>query len=230
VYAPIAYVGPVLAETNVDTAPAPALSYDATNLSVMSNRFAVVNNSTDPNTKKRIEEESKNLDLRTIDSLNNVSGNPSVSHSQSFQYILKDLSESDVAMVLDHDIFLFNNLEASYFEKYDIVMLSQTRGHVEYPWPGCLIFNKIKRKDSISITPVNIEGNPCDTGGSMHYYLRENDLNIKRINETYFDFNQFRCANLDDIFLHMMAGSGWNGAGYLEEKLRFIKEKTGINE
>ena len=192
--------------------------------------FVVVNNSVESSIKKKIEEESKILGLRTIDSSNSVSGNPSVSHSQSFQYILNDLSEGDVAMVLDHDIFLFNNLETSYFEKYDLVILSQIRGHVEYPWPGCLIFNKIKRKESISITPVTIEGNPCDTGGSMHYYLKENALNIKRINETYFDFNQFRCANLDDIFLHMMAGSGWNNAGYLEEKLNFIMDKTKMNE
>lgn len=192
--------------------------------------FIVVNNSTEGSIKKRIEEESRNLGLRTIDSFNSVSGNPSVSHSQSFQYIMKDLSDGEVAMILDHDIFLFNNLETSYFEGYDIVMLSQTRGHIEYPWPGCLIFNKIKRKESISITPVTIEGNPCDTGGSMHYYLKENNLNIKRIKETYFDFNQFRCANLDDIFLHMMAGSGWNNAGYLDEKLNFIMDKTKMNE
>ena len=79
--------------------------------------FIVVNNSIEANTKRKIEEESKNLSLRTIDSFNNVSGNPSVSHSQSFQYILNDLSEGDIAMVLDHDIFLFNNLETSYFEK-----------------------------------------------------------------------------------------------------------------
>ncbi len=193
--------------------------------------FIVVNNSIDPQIKNMIENESRALGLRTIDSKNMIEGLPLLSHSQSFKYILEDLAEGESAMLLDHDIFLFNPLTREYYEGYDLVFLPQIRDKVEYPWPGCIIFNGIKKNESLSINPGYIENENCDTGGEMYYYLRDMELNVKRIkNHADFKFPNFVCENLDNIFLHMVAGSGWDRKNNLDEKLKFVLEKTMLNE
>ena len=131
-------------------------------------------------------------------------------------------------MIVDHDLFVMNEVDESYYNKHDMVILPQLRGNIEYPWPGLIIFNNIKRKCEISFDSATIENESCDTGGKMYYYIKDNNLNIKKVNESYFDDGSMLMSNLDNIFIHLISGSGWNSAYDLENKLIFLKEKIKI--
>jgi hypothetical protein len=139
------------------------------------------------------------------------------------------VKDGDDVMIVDHDLFVMNEVDESYYNKHDIVMVPQLRGNIEYPWPGLIIFNKIKRKHEISFDCGLIENERCDTGGKMYYYIKDSNLNIKKINESYFDTSgSMLTSNLDNIFIHLISGSGWNSAYDLENKLIFLKEKIKI--
>jgi hypothetical protein len=190
--------------------------------------FIVVNNAIDINLINLISTTSQDLGLRTINCNNNISGMSSVSHQNSFKYIIDDVQDGDNVMIVDHDLFVMNEVDESYYNKHDMVILPQLRGNIEYPWPGLIIFNNIKRKCEISFDSVTIENESCDTGGKMYYYIKDNNLNIKKVNESYFDDGSMLMSNLDNIFIHLISGSGWNSAYDLENKLIFLKEKIKI--
>lgn len=186
--------------------------------------FIIVNNSSDDRNKKEINSEAQRLGIRTIDSQNSTRSNPSVSHNNAFKYILNDMNNGEVVMILDHDIFLINTLDIEYFDKYDLVMLPQKRGNVEYPWPGMIIFNKVRNKDQISFDPGVIENEMCDTGGNMYYYIRNNNLNIRRANENHIGDKGNVMSNIDDLFIHVISGSGWNPDHNLDWKINHLRE------
>lgn len=183
--------------------------------------FIVINNAIDKNLFSKIEHISEKLGLRTINCNNNIIGMSSLSHQNSFKYILNDINEGDLVMIVDHDLFLMNELKDSYFNEYDMVILPQIRS-VEYPWPGLIIFNKIFNKEQMSFDSGFINNEYCDTGANMYLYIKNNNPNIKRIKESYFDTGKMLMANLDDIFIHLISGSGWNTNYDLENKLRFL--------
>ena len=74
-----------------------------------------------------------------------------------------------------------NDLYENYYKDFDMVILPQPRGHIEYPWPGLIIFNKIKKKDQISFSSGLFEGESCDTGGEMYYYIKNNKKSSYKI-------------------------------------------------
>jgi len=185
--------------------------------------FIIVNNATDINIKNEITNFTKELGLREINCNNPVDSEGSISHLNSFQYILDDVVEGDVIMIMDHDVFLINDFNIDYYSEYDMVFLPQIRENIEYPWPGLIIFNKLKNKNDISFNCGQIEGVGCDTGGDLYYYIKNNNPIIKRINEHHFNDDKTRMANLDDLFIHLISGSNWNKDYDLESKLLFIK-------
>ena len=54
--------------------------------------------------------------------------------------------------------------------------------------------------------------------------IKNNNLNIKKVNESYFYDGGMLMSNLDNIFIHMISGSGWNPYYDLENKLISLKE------
>lgn len=188
--------------------------------------FIVVNNAIDISLINLISTTSQDLGLRTINCNNNISGMSSVSHQNSFKYIIDDVEDGDDVMIVDHDLFVMNEVDESYYNKHDMVIVPQLRGNIEYPWPGLIIFNKIKRKYEISFESGLVENEPCDTGGKMYYYIKNNNFNIKKIKCTY-DVTVNGGNELDshdDIFIHLISGSGWNSNYDLESKLVSLKK------
>ena len=186
--------------------------------------FIVVNNAVDIELNSLISSTSQNLCLRNINCNNNISGMSSLSHQNAFKYIIDDAQDGDDVMIVDHDLFVMSDLDENYYNKHDMVILPQLRGNIEYPWPGLIIFHNIKRKFEISFESGPIENENCDTGGKMYYYIKNNNLNIKKVNESYFYDGGMLMSNLDNIFIHMISGSGWNPYYDLENKLISLKE------
>ena len=103
--------------------------------------FIVVNNAIDISLINLISTTSQDLGLRTINCNNNILGMSSISHQNSFKYIIDDIEDGDDVMIVDHDLFVMNEVDESYYNKHDMVILPQLRGNIEYPWPGLIIFN-----------------------------------------------------------------------------------------
>jgi hypothetical protein len=197
--------------------------------------FIIVNNAYDSEIRTKINQSSELLDLRTIQCNNSIKGLSSISHQNSFKYIIDDFKNGDDVMIIDHDLFLMDYLNTSYYEKYDMTILplnpwqNGIRGSVEYPWPGLIIFNKVKNKEQISFNSGSIENQPCDTGGHLYYYIKNNNLNIKRISESSLETDELLMSSLDNIFLHLISGSGWNKNYDLESKINLMLKKLNIN-
>lgn len=187
--------------------------------------FIIVDNSINFDIKNQIREITNQLNLKYIDCNNSISGMSSISHQNSFNYLLNDVKEGDTIMIIDHDLFLYNYLTVNYYNEYDMVILPQVRGNITYPWPGMIIFNNIKNKSQISFTSGMIEEEPCDTGANLYYYIKNNNLKIKNVNESYFNNGEFLSSNLDDIFIHLISGSNWNTNYNLQEKINFLLKK-----
>lgn len=185
--------------------------------------FTIVDNSIDYTTKSKIMEETQRLGLGYINCNNNIRYMSSESHQNSFKYILSDVSEGDVFMIIDHDIFLIGDLTEDYYTTHDMVFLEQWRGKVSYPWPGMIIFNGLTDKDMISFNSGVVEGESCDTGGSMYEYIKSRTQ--KHVREKYINQGNLLSATLDGIFLHLISGSGWNDNYDLVGKLRILSEK-----
>lgn len=192
--------------------------------------FIIVDNSINPDIKNQIIETTNKLKLRCLDCKNNISGMSSISHQNSFNYIFSNVEEGDTIMIIDHDLFIINQFNTEYYADYDMVILPQVRGDITYPWPGMIIFNKVINKSQISFKSGFIEGEPCDTGGNLYYYIKNNNLKIKNVSETYFNDGKLLSSNLDDIFLHLISGSNWNTNYNLEEKLNFLLKKINDND
>lgn len=192
--------------------------------------FIILDNSIDGYIKSQLVEITSTLGLKYIDCQNKIGGMSSISHQNSFRYLLEDVNEGDTMMIIDHDVFLFDYLEAEYYSDYDLVMLPQIRGSITYPWPGMIIFNKVKNKNQISFDSGLFEGEYCDTGGKLYYYIQNNNLKVKSVNEIYFNDGELLSSNLDNIFIHLVSGSDWNKNYNLQEKINFLLKKINNND
>ena len=185
--------------------------------------FIIVDNSVDNFIKFKIQNIIAELGLRCIDCKNSDINMSSISHQNSFKFILEDFNNGESIMILDHDVFLYNEITDDYYKNYEIVMLAQPKGNVIYPWPGLLIFNNIKNKEQLSFDSGLVEGQHCDTGGHLYYYILNNKPKCKFINEKYFDTDKMLMSNLDDKFIHLISGSGWNPNFDLEKKIEYLQ-------
>ena len=166
------------------------------------------------------------MNLQYIYCNNQVSLMGSESHQNALEYFVNEIKDNETIMIIDHDLFLIGDLHESYYIDYDIVYLNQPRGNIVYPWPGLIIFNKVKNKSQISFKSGKIENEYCDTGGSMYYYIRDNNLNVKNIsNLKYINTDNLLMETFEDIFVHLISGSDWNKDYDLQGKLDFIKDK-----
>lgn len=127
---------------------------------------------------------------------------PSFYNSDVIQWTYNNLIKSDkedfIAMILDHDIFLIDNLNVSDFmDKYDISGLPQTRGSIEYVWPGLVFFKKSSLENiNFNFYPQEIGGQMLDTGGGTHELLRNKNIRFKPTNVEYPD--DYNGINLKD--------------------------------
>ncbi len=190
----------------------------------------VVDNSINMNIKNEICNISNELGIRYIYCHNKIPTAESISHQNSFKYILNDIQEGNDVMILDHDIFLINDLKSEYFSDYEMTFHNQTRGHVSYPWPGLMIFNNIRHINDISFYSGVFEGCACDTGGEMYKYINKHKPTIKYIGKTDELTDTSQTIQIyDNIFIHLVSGSNWNHDYNLKDKIEYIKNKYKLS-
>lgn len=185
--------------------------------------FIILDNSIDIEIKKNIKIKCEQLDIKYIDCINNIRLMDSTSHQNALSKLVDIIEINETFMLLDHDIFIINELTEDFFSNYDLLFVNQTRGNVDYPWPGLMIFNKLKNKDKLSFNSGLINGYNCDTGGAMYYFLKNNNLKIKKLDTKYLNNSKELMQTHENIFLHLISGSDWNKDYDLESKLDKIK-------
>ncbi len=192
--------------------------------------FIIIDNSIDDSTKNHIRLECSNLQIKYIDCFNKVKTKDSKSHQNGLCKVIEISDIGDSFMVLDHDVFFMGNLNIDYYDGSDIVSVNQTRGHIDYPWPGIIIFSKLKTKNLFSFTSGMIDGVPCDTGGSLYYYIKYNNLRYKHIGTSYLGEGSAMMATHDGIFLHLISGSDWNSQYDLSSKINMMEKIMNLND
>lgn len=154
---------------------------------------------------------------------------PNQYHSESIQWaydnIIKSKFVDDIVMLLDHDMFLFEEFDAiEYLSDCDIVGCEQSRGNIKYIWPGLCLF---KSKSIIPIDfdfyPGNFFGQDLDTGGGTCKILRTEEIKFKDTGVLYSsDYDEIDLTedsahlgypfelHMDRKFLHFRNASSWH--------------------
>jgi len=136
---------------------------------------------------------------------------------------------NDYVLFIDHDMFLIDkfNLE-EHMEGFDVSGCMQSRGNINYIWPGLTILNVSKTKSiQFNFLPCNIENEQLDTGGGTHFLLKE--LKFKPSMIEYPDtFNGLNLLNnddgygfelhLDQKFLHFRNACSWHNYYNVSQK------------
>jgi hypothetical protein len=185
--------------------------------------FIVINNSSDEHISKQILDECDSLGIKNYKNINNIKSLGSDSHNMGLQHFVNLINNDDEVLLIDHDIFLIDNLRIEEYRNYDICYLEQERENIKYPWPGLIYFNNIKNKNNINLSPCIVNGVRLDTGGSMYNYIK--DMNVLHFNYSWITGVDMVLHN---EFLHLISGSDWNKGYKLNEKLEYIKKIYNI--
>lgn len=127
---------------------------------------------------------------------------PSFYNSDAIQWtydkFAKSGDEDFIGMILDHDIFLIENLNVSQFmEGYDLSGLPQTRGNVEYVWAGLVFFRKSSLQNiDFNFYPQTVDGQLLDSCGGTYELLRNEKIKFKSTDVVYPD--DYQGINLRD--------------------------------
>jgi glycosyltransferase involved in cell wall biosynthesis len=178
---------------------------------------------------KEFEDICNNLQIKFYHHDSTPGKDASRYHGEAIQWaydnIIKTEYTDDLILILDHDMFMINELDLiEYFGDNDVLGRPQSRGTVEYVWLGLMMFKYQSVKDiNFNFYPGFYFGELLDTGGGTSYIL--NDKNIKykptsveypssykginlldeKINLGYgFEFH------LDRSFLHFRNACGWH--------------------
>lgn len=159
-----------------------------------------------------------------------VSGKtPSQYHGEAIQWaydtIIKYEFVDDLILILDHDMFLIENLDLiEFLGVNDIAGTPQNRGKIEYIWPGLIMFkyNSIKHI-KFDFYPGNYFGENLDTGGGTCHILKSEGIRYKKTNYEYPDsYDDIDLLDekvnlgfgfefhLDRKFLHFRNACGWH--------------------
>ena len=166
-----------------------------------------------------------------------VSG-PSMSHANAIQFALDNIVYvsclNDIVFLIDSDIFLMEKLDLIEFMKdKEIASFKQSRGEVDYLWPGFTLLNmpEIKKYDSdIKFFPGCFGGEMCDTGGESHNFLLQNNIEPYSIDckfegeykgQTLVNMETFMGGN----FLHFRGGTLWDGKrDVFKQKIQILND------
>lgn len=127
---------------------------------------------------------------------------PSFYNSDAIQWTYNNLIKPDennfITMIIDHDIFLIENLNVSQFmEGYDLSGLPQTRGNVEYIWAGLILFRKSSLENiDFNFYPQTVDGQLLDSCGGTYELLRNEKIKFKSTDVVYPD--DYQGINLRD--------------------------------
>ncbi|MDN3504331.1 MAG: hypothetical protein P0S95_01995 [Rhabdochlamydiaceae bacterium] len=158
--------------------------------------FVVFSDAPTPRLQHKIEKQCQTLGLKCIRVPQEIHNrpylpraskheyqSPSVRNCNVVQYSLDQLgfSHNGLLALVDSDMFLVKDFSITqYMKGYNLAGLHHNRNQngrsVEYLWIG-LVFMDLKTMNnptSISFNCGLVDGVPTDTGGSTHYYLRDN--------------------------------------------------------
>lgn len=155
--------------------------------------------------------------------------NVSVYHGESIQWAYDNIISKecidDLTVILDHDMFLIEELDiVDFFGENDVAGRHQNRGEVEYIWPGIMMlkYNKIKHIN-FNFYPGRYFGELLDTGGGTCHILKTEGIKYKETSceypETYDDINLLDQSinlgfgfelHLNNKFLHFRNACGWH--------------------
>jgi glycosyltransferase involved in cell wall biosynthesis len=155
--------------------------------------------------------------------------NPSQYHGEAIQWIydtvIKNDSECDLFLILDHDMFLIRDFDLiEHMGDYHICGNYQSRGLVSYIWPGLIMFRNSKIKNhNFNFLPGVYHGELLDTGGGTHLLINSLDIKYKQTSYCYPDtYNDIDLLDpnvnlgygfelhLNDKFLHFRNACGWH--------------------
>ena len=110
--------------------------------------------------------------------------------NKAYENLIKDDCSGEIALLLDHDMFLIDELNLSEtMESLDLLGCLQNRDHVRYIWPGLFAF----KVDSVSKHGINCDpgvfrdGLALDTGGGTHVLLEDPQLTFEDTGVEYPD-------------------------------------------
>ena len=197
--------------------------------------FPDFSNGFNANIKNEIIKTCETLNIKCINIPNNhhkIEKGASNRCADSCNYMLKyQLEYPGKYLILDCDMFLIDYFEKS---KYDVAFVLQSRGQIEYIWPGICYFNTNKMNNK---NLLNWNCSPgCDCGGEMQHWLKlQNKDNIyfikhlsscnwNEIPESFKDRKdlinfiqndprnengKYFCEIYDNKFLHYRAATNW---------------------
>ena len=227
-------------------------------------RYVVFNDAPNNNMKQQIEETCARLGvecLRVPDHNADRVGKPGHRHIDGIKFSLEQVGfdYDGIVVMIDADMFLIKQFNIKeYLQNYDLIAWYQDREgngkKVIYMAPSLVFMDMrtLPNKRTINFEGGNIEGLPCDVGGQMYYYFKNNptlkmkfygiestaDLPKNEATLKSMGFNQNdiqfvlslkkRYAGFDfhgdKNFMHFYAG-GSNWAGYTAA---LVQEKTNI--
>jgi len=154
--------------------------------------YIVFNDATDHVLKRKIDNVCSRLNIRCIPVTQEGRTQPNTNidmskyvfwaglrHAEAISYSLETIGFDypGVVMMIDSDMFLSKIFSVEkYMKGYDIAGLSQIRGYAHFLWAGLIFFrmDTLPNKHSMQFKGGVAGDVPCDTGGSLHYYLQEN--------------------------------------------------------
>jgi hypothetical protein len=190
----------------------------------MDHRVVVLDNSASPELKAGIMSRAIANGCVYQDCNNTNAVMSSNSHQNALRVFAEQAQVGEVSMLVDHDVFMVGDLTQEYLSG-ELMYVPQSRGDVDYPWPGLVIFNPLVSRSGLDFSSGVINGHACDTGGMMHHYIK--GKKTKEIGTEYVNEGSRLMAVHDGIFLHLISGSGWNGQYDLIYKLDTIRNNAG---
>lgn len=162
-------------------------------------------------------------------------GGPSASHANAIQFALDNIifktCSDDIVFLVDSDCFLMEKFDfVDFMKDKDICSLMQSRGDVNYLWPGFTLLNMPKIRDlepKIRFFPGSFGGELCDTGGESYNFLTANNIQPHPVDCVFGgEYKGVELLNMETImdgkFLHFRGGTIWDG------KVNVFNEKIAI--
>lgn len=178
--------------------------------------FTVIDNSESDS----IELACKNVGISYIKNESAIRTDASKMHCSGLSIALSKIcQQTDLCMILDHDMFLCQELDiVEYMQNYDLAFFLHTyNSPVTYIWPGIVILNPttLPTLEQLSLNTGQIEGIICDSGAESYYYLNQyrDSIRIKYLEGTPFSEHLLNeeFYIFDKAFLHYFRGSNWIG-------------------
>ncbi len=188
---------------------------------------------------------------------------PSVRTSNAIQYSLDTLgfNYDGIVVIIDSDLFLVKNFSIEkYMKNWDIAAVLQSRDNgVRHLWNGLVFMDMrtLPEKRTLNFNCGYVEGQPVDTGGYTHYYLKKYpELRLQESNVTHvtgksskallqaMNKRNFRPGLLEflsiteipnmefvieDAFLHYRGGANWENrpSDFHEYKSKILRQLIG---